>query len=104
MIFKKSFTLLVATGTTSFFVVVPIISGNHCSYNFKHKHKSVNKNGRACIARDCYSLLPGLVAFFRRSRTMVGDIYLGIYSAPPNKNMHTGDPEVHAKNDIIGDV
>ena len=31
MVFKKSFTLLVATGTTPFFVAVPIISENHCS-------------------------------------------------------------------------
>ena len=30
MVFKKSFTLLVATGTTSFFVVVPIIFEIHC--------------------------------------------------------------------------
>ena len=30
MVFKKSFTLLVATGTTPFFVVVSIIFENHC--------------------------------------------------------------------------
>ena len=30
MVFKKSFTLLVATGTTPFFAVVSIISDNHC--------------------------------------------------------------------------
>ena len=34
MVFRKSFTLLVATGTTPFFVVVPIISENHSSTQF----------------------------------------------------------------------
>ena len=32
MVFKKGFTLLVATGTTPFFAVVSIISDNHCGY------------------------------------------------------------------------
>ena len=32
MVFKKSFTLLMVTGTTPFFVVVSIISENHCSF------------------------------------------------------------------------
>ena len=31
IIFKKSFTLLMATGTTPFFAVVSIISENNCS-------------------------------------------------------------------------
>ena len=31
MVFKKSFTLLVATGTTQIFLVVPIISENQCN-------------------------------------------------------------------------
>ena len=35
MVFKKSFTLLVATGTTLFFVVVPIISENHCRWKIE---------------------------------------------------------------------
>ena len=32
MVFKKSFTLLVASGTTPFFAVVSVISENHCRY------------------------------------------------------------------------
>ena len=31
MVFKKSFTLLVATGTTMFFALVSLISDQHCS-------------------------------------------------------------------------
>ena len=35
MVSKKSFTLLVDTGTIPIFAVVPIISDGDCSYNIK---------------------------------------------------------------------
>ena len=37
MVFKKSFTLFVATKTIPFFVDVPIISDQRCSYNAVQK-------------------------------------------------------------------
>ena len=40
MVFKKSITLLVATRTTRFFVVVPIISENRCSLKTKQEADS----------------------------------------------------------------
>ena len=62
-----------------------VIVNSIASNNFKHKHKSVNKNtpslpymsltkesliliGRAYVARDCYLLLPGLVAKAKKER------------------------------------
>ena len=53
MVFKKSFTLLVATGTTRFFVVVPIISEKNCSIR-KQRRSILNNRERIEKSYDLF--------------------------------------------------